>query len=52
MRGPKVSVIKRIPHAYVTNIGNYMYVIVSARSGFTEFIFLSAGCAGGREGGA
>ena len=37
-RGPKVSVIKRIPHAYVTDIGKY--VIVSARHGFTEFNFL------------
>ena len=37
-RGPKVSVIKRIPHAYATDIGKY--VIVSARHGFTEFNFL------------
>ena len=53
-RGPKVSVIKRIPHAYVTDFGKY--VIVSARHGFTEFNFLyrpwgGGGCRG-REGDA
>ena len=53
-RGLKVSVIKRIPHAYVTDIGKY--VIVSARHGFTEFKFLyrpwGGGVCRGREGGA
>ena len=49
-RGPKVSVIKRIPHAYVTDIGKN--VIVLARHGFTEFIFfVSAGEGGGESGG-
>ena len=49
-RGPKVSVIKRIPHAYVTDIGTY--VIVSARHGFKEFNFLyrSEGGVGGGKG--
>ena len=37
-RGPEVSVIKRILHAYVTDIGKH--VIVSARHGFTDINFL------------
>ena len=45
----KVNVIKRIPYAYVTEIGKY--VIVSARHGLTEFIFLYRPRVGGGGGG-
>ena len=37
-RGPEVSVIKHIVHAYVTDIGKH--VIVSARHGSTDINFL------------
>ena len=36
-RGPEVSVIKHILHAYVTDVGKR--IIVSARHGFTEINF-------------
>ena len=45
-RGPEVSLIKRIPHAYVTDIGKY--IIVSARHEFTEFNFYIGQGGGGR----
>ena len=49
-RGPKVSLIKRIPHAYVTDIGKS--VIVSARHEFKEFNFCIGRGVGGGGGGS